>query len=159
MMDKRQELRERIERSFQACDKHLLRMDEAVRDMRPVMPLTKDVYRELSNEDVRCMDQFVYRFSKFQDMMGAKLFHYILEWLQEDVSTLSMIDVLNKLERLRIMDDAREWLYIRELRNAVAHDYPLDEGEVINSLNELFTQQENLRKIYLRLKEVFERYK
>lgn len=159
MMDKRQELRERIERSFLACDKHLLRMEDAARDMCPNMPLTKDVYRELSDEDVRCMDQFVYRFSKFQDMMGAKLFRYILEWLQEDVLSFSMIDILNRLERLKIIDDAKEWQYVRELRNAIAHDYPLDEGEVIESLNELFNHQENLQKIYSRLKEVFERYK
>lgn len=159
MMEKRQELRERMERSFEACDKHLLRMGNAARDMWPNMPLTKDVYRDLSDEDVRCMDQFVYRFSKFQDVMGAKLFRYILEWLQEDVSTFSMIDVLNKLERLKIIDDAKEWQYVRELRNAIAHDYPLDEGEVIESLNELFNRQEDLRKIYSRLKEVFERYK
>ena len=159
MMERRQELQERIERSFQACDKHLLRMDEAIRDMRPIAPLTKEKYEMLSDGDVRCMDQFVYRFSKFQDVMGAKLFRYILEWLQEDVSTFSMIDILNRLERLKIIDDAKEWQYIRELRNAIAHDYPLDEGEVIESLNELFNRQENLRKIYFRLKEVFERYK
>lgn len=55
-MDKRQELRERIERSFQACDKHLFRMDEAVRDMRPILPLTKEKYGMLSGGDVRCVD-------------------------------------------------------------------------------------------------------
>ena len=42
-----------------------------------------------------------------------------------------MIDILNRLERLKIIDDTKEWQYqyIRELRNAIAHDYPLDEGK------------------------------
>ena len=59
--------------------------------------------------------------------MGAKLFRYILEYLNEDVTSLPMRDILNRLERYNIIPSASEWIYVRELRNEIAHDYPIDE--------------------------------
>jgi len=48
------------------------------------------------------------------------------------------------------------WVYIRELRNTVSHDYPLGTKEVVDSLNELIRQVETIKNIYSRLKEVYQ---
>lgn len=46
--------------------------------------------------------------SKLQDAMGAKLFRYILEHLNEDISSLPMRDILNRLERYNIIPSVSE---------------------------------------------------
>ena len=87
--------------------------------------------------------------------MGAKLFRYILEYLDEDISSLPMRDILNRLERYHLIDSAEEWVYIRELRNEIAHDYPLFENDIVNILNELILKVSILKDIYGRLKNVY----
>lgn len=101
------------------------------------------------------MDQFIFRFSKLQDAISAKIFRFILELLDEDVAALPMRDILNKLERYLIIPSADEWSYIRELRNEISHDYPLQETDVVIILNELFSKVEVLFGIYNKLKDTF----
>lgn len=60
----------------------------------------------MDENQIRCMDQFIFRFSKLQDAMGAKIFRYVLEYLDEDVSTLPMRDILNRLERFHLIGSA-----------------------------------------------------
>ena len=88
--------------------------------------------------------------------MGAKIFRHILEYLDEDVSSLPMRDILNMLERYSLLPDANEWTYIRELRNETAHDYPLFNSDVLAVLNELFSKTKTLVEIYENIKSVFE---
>ena len=54
-----------------------------------------------------------------QDSMGAKIFRYILEYLDEDITALPMRDILNRLERYLIIPSADEWTYIRETCSVV----------------------------------------
>ncbi len=119
------------------------------------IPMSADCYSNLTTEQVRCIDQFIFRFSKLQDSMGAKIFRYILEYLDEDITALPMRDILNRLERYLIIPSADEWTYIRELRNEISHDYPLLETDVAAILNELFSKTDIIFSIYSKLKSVF----
>ena len=65
-----------------------------------------------------------------------------------------MRDVLNRLERYHLLDNAEEWGYIRELRNEIAHEYPLMENDVVTILNELASKVPVLLTLYGRLKAV-----
>lgn len=152
MMGKKQELKERLSRDFEICDRHILRIHEALAGLGVELPMSIDCYVHLNTEQIRCIDQFIFRFSKLQDAMGAKLFRHWLEYLDEDVSDLPMRDILNKLERYRIIPDAGEWGYIRELRNQLSHDYPLLASDVVAALNELIAKTDVLFPIYERLK-------
>lgn len=154
MISKRQEIAERLKREFEICDKHILRINEAIEGLGIVLPMSAEYYKNLNTEQVRCIDQFIFRFSKLQDVMGAKIFRYVLELLDEDISSLPMRDILNRLERYLIIPSADEWIYIRELRNEIAHDYPLLELDVVVILNELFSKVEVLSGIYDHLKNV-----
>ena len=155
MTNRKQEINERLQREFEICDKHILRINEALEELSAVLPLSSDNYATLNSEQIRCLDQFIFRFSKLQDAMGAKIFRFLLEYLDEDVTALPMRDILNRLERYRILPDANEWIYIRELRNEIAHDYPLLENDVVRILNELFSKVEILYGIYDKLKASF----
>lgn len=155
MTNRRQEINERLQREFEVCDKHILRINEALEELSSTLPLTTESYAQLSSEQIRCIDQFIFRFSKLQDAMGAKIFRYILEYLDEDVTSLPMRDILNRLEKYKFLPDANEWIYIRELRNEIAHDYPFMENDVVHILNELFSKVNTMYGIYDKLKAAY----
>lgn len=152
MTNRKQELIECLNREFDICDRHIQRIDEVLDAMHTDIPISVDCYMNLDENQIRCMDQFIFRFSKLQDAMGAKIFRYVLEYLDEDVSSLPMRDILNRLECYRLIDNAEEWGYIRELRNEIAHDYPLLENDVVSVLNELISKLSVLKGIYKRMK-------
>ena len=88
--------------------------------------------------------------------MGAKLFRQVLAYLEEDVTTLPMIDILRLMERYGFIDQADEWATIRELRNEIAHDYPLLENDAVAAINGLIRQFDTLKVIYGRLRKAVE---
>ena len=155
MTNRKQEINERLQREFEICDKHILRINEALEELSNIIPISGEVYASLDSEQIRCLDQFIFRFSKLQDAMGAKIFRYLLEYLDEDVTALPMRDILNRLERFQILPDANEWVYIRELRNEIAHDYPLMENDVVHILNELLSKTNVLFGIYDKMKAIY----
>ena len=64
-------------------------------------------------------------------------------------------EISERLERFLILPDANEWIYIRELRNEIAHDYPLLENDIVHILNELLTKTDVLYGIYDKMKAVY----
>ena len=56
------------------------------------------------------------------------------------------------IETVFPIDSVESWGYMRELRNTIAHDYPLDTQEVVLSLNELVGSTETLKVVYERLR-------
>lgn len=112
MTNRKQELRERLSREFDICDRHIQRIEEALEAMGTDIPMSIECYANLDENQIRCMDQFIFRFSKLQDAMEAKIFRYVLEYLDEDITTLPMRDILNRLERYQFIESAEEWGYI-----------------------------------------------
>lgn len=155
MISRKKEIAERLQREFEVCDKHIFRINEALGELHVSLPMTADIYARLEPGQVRCLDQFIFRFSKLQDAIGAKIFRYLLEYLDEDVSALPMRDILNRLERYLLIPSADEWNYIRELRNEISHDYPLLEADSVTILNELFSKVKVLFSIYDKMKVTF----
>ena len=152
MTTQKQELQERMERAFAVCDRQIQRIEEALSDLGMTIPMSVEEHADLTREQIRCLDQFIFRFSKLQDTMGAKLFRYVLAYLEEDVNALPMIDLLRMMERYGFIDQADEWTTIRELRNEIAHDYPLLENDAVAAINELILQFGTLKVIYGRLR-------
>ena len=85
--------------------------------------------------NTRIVNSFLFNFSKLQDKIGAKLFKQVLYELKEiDTFSLTMIDVLHKLEKLNILDASEQWEKLRETRNILAHEYPFDTQERIENI-------------------------
>ena len=156
MTGRREELAQRLRRDFEVCDRHVFRIREALEGLAVSSPLTVEQYSAFTSEQVRCVDQFLFRFAKLQDVMGAKIFRNLLEFWDEDVASLPMRDILDRLERYRLIPGADEWVYIRELRNELAHDYHLSEQDVVAVLNELFAKVEVLFGIYEKIRQAFQ---
>ena len=103
--------------------------------------------------NTRIVNSFLFNFSKLQDKIGAKLFKTILYELKEiDTFSLTMIDVLHKLETLNILENVEQWERLREIRNILAHEYPFDVEERVENIGLAMEGFEELVKIYVRLK-------
>ncbi|MDQ6994806.1 MAG: hypothetical protein Q9M18_04340 [Mariprofundaceae bacterium] len=115
------------------CDRHAERLQWAMHEMQGRLPFDAHVLGELSGIELAILDQFTARFSKLQDMMGAKLFPVILELTKEQGELSGFIDKLNRLEKNGVIASAHDWLILAEMRNSFSHEYP-DEPEIQASL-------------------------
>lgn len=70
------------------------------------------------------VEAFVGRFGRLQDTVGDKLLPLLLDALGEKSS--SVIDNLDRAERIGLLKSADEWMTIRNLRNQMVHEYVED---------------------------------
>ena len=103
------------------CDKHILRMNSAYKKIAATLPLDKDKYIKLSDDEVEHIDQYLFRFAKLQDAIGKRFFKAILLSVEEDLDDMSFIDLLNRLEKLNILESTQQWLELRKNRNDLSH--------------------------------------
>ena len=85
-------------------------------------------------ERVKTIDSFIYRFIKLQDLTGQKLFKFYLDDIGDYRDDMSLLDVLDKLEKLRVIDKAETWMQFRKLRNELTHEYPDNEDEITEGI-------------------------
>jgi len=129
-------------------------MDNATMDYDALKNSTVDTSFFDDYNNTRIVNSFLFNFSKLQDKIGAKLFKTVLYELKEiDTFSLTMIDVLHKLEILNILESAEQWEKLREIRNVLAHEYPFDVEERIENIGLAMEGFKDLKQIYSRLKE------
>jgi len=143
----------RMEKLINECDKHLERIRRAHTKMALFMPLDASRYAELSDDEVEHIDQFLFRFAKLQDAIGEKLFVSMLEFLKEEnPKNKPFIDILNRLERLGLLDNKNVWLELRKIRSNIAHQYEDEPAQASNALNAIYLAKPALESIYLAIK-------
>lgn len=106
-------------------------------------------------EKIKTIDTFIYRFIKLQDIMGEKLFKVFLDEIGEYQDSMSLLDVVDKLEKFNIIDNSFEWMEYRKLRNKLTHEYPNNEQDVIDGIKiaiEVFTKIELILENIIRYK-------
>jgi len=140
---------QRLFTSIQKCKLHLQRLKYASDKIAGLFPLTIDKYNAVSEATIGNIDQMVFRFTKLQDEIGNNTFRFLLAYLQEDIDGKPFRDILNTLERLQIIDSGDIWLSLREIRNDLAHEYPMMLDETIEKLNQLYTELPLLEHIFL----------
>lgn len=143
---------QKLSQNFTECDLHIQRLEYAFARLEPTFPLSTEKYSLLTEDQISHLDQYLYRFSKLQDAMGRRLFRNLLTFLGEDIETLPFIDILNLMEKLQLLQNKEQWLYLRELRNEIAHEYGEDQKSLVSVLNELFNNKQTLITIYSTLK-------
>lgn len=146
----------KIKRLIKECEKHQYRINSAYSKIAYKLPLTEQSYTQLTDEDVEHIDQFIFRFSKLQDAIGQRLFKAMLIFLEEDVETLPFIDILNRLEKLRLIESAEQWKQLREIRNAIAHEYDDSPQLMAQVLNTVFDARIELFAIYDKFKKAYQ---
>lgn len=140
-------LENKLRETFEACDIHLNRMIFANSKVSKLLPLTLDSYYSLAEDTISYIDQFIYRFSKLQDTIGTRLFPFLLEALAEPTENKAFIDLLNRLERLGVIDSAQSWVELRKIGNDMAHEYPSSLSERLEGINFLFEELKTFQGI------------
>jgi uncharacterized protein with HEPN domain len=152
----RNERSDQLNEAIQLCTIHSERMRFAWGKVNTNFPLTVEKYNSLQPEVLSFFDQLIFRFSKLQDSMGSKLFPALLENLGEETRGIPMIDLLTKMEELELLQNANDWLVLRETRNIVTHEYPFITREVIDGLNLLGKHQKLIITILQQLLDIID---
>jgi len=147
-----EELNDKLTETLAICDLHHQRMMFAWNSIEKYFPLTEIKLSQISPIELALFDQLIYRFSKLQDSMGTRLFKQLLEALEEDISGLPFIDILNKMEKLNLIDNAKDWIVLRQTRNTVSHEYPFYKEIQMEELNLLPEEVVKLAGIWTKLK-------
>ena len=141
---------EKLKFALQESQIHLQRMDIAVEELkkRYSFPIHMAQFSMLleDNTDVAFADQIIYRYSKAQDCMGAKLFKAFMQYQGENVDK-PFRDILNLLEKWQLLE-VEEWFVLREIRNEIAHDYENDYSKACQILNSIEQSRAELWKIF-----------
>lgn len=129
--------------------KHLLRLENAFGALNEhyIFPVSMEDFKKIldSTEHLAYSDQIIYRFSKLQDCMGAKLFKSVLLYEGENINK-PFLDILNQLESIDVIN-VDEWFEIRDLRNEIAHDYEDNDEVAINILNAIYKLKIDVKEI------------
>jgi len=149
-------MKQKLKRIFRQCDTHQARMMSAYQKIQCKFPLDRANYLELNEDDVVYIDQFLFRYAKLQDAMGQRLFKAMLSLLQEEVEHVPFLDILHKLEKLHLIASAETWQELREIRNAIAHEYDDSPELMAQALNAIFSSHEALVDIYDGLKNAYQ---
>lgn len=137
----------KIKETINICEIHKKRLEYAYSKVLPFLPINEEKYYSIDNNLISYIDQYIFRFSKLQDVIGQKLFKEILMLADEDVEKMTFRDILNRLEKLELINSRYAWLKLRELRNSVAHEYPTSDSESIEALNELFNVKNEIIEV------------
>lgn len=131
---------EQVKLLTQACD-----IDSAL-----LQKLSVDFFDDYNNQ--RIVNSFLFNYMKIQDKIGSKLFKSVLLALREiEDDSITMIDVLNRLEKLRFLESAQIWDELREIRNAIAHEYPTNPQDHIEIIKLALSGYESLKGVATKL--------
>jgi len=150
---------EAFEGSLDNCERHADRLRWAMGELSRHFPLSPRELCELTDVELAIIDQFIVRFSKLQDAMGAKLFPNVLALTQEHGDLATFIDKVNKLEKIGAIESASAWLRLREMRNQFAHDYPDDPEIQAGLLNKAYGMADDLLDCLSHIKVFSEPYR
>jgi len=111
---------------------HKNRLQLALKEIGDWDSINSDIFEDF--EKIKVVDTFIYRFIKLQDIIGEKLFKTFLNDIGEYKDNMSLLDVLDKLEKFEIVESANRWIEYRKLRNQLTHEYPNNEDEIIDGI-------------------------
>lgn len=125
-----------LQQAWQTCQRHWHHMQHALTALRPFLPMEGRKLAQLDDEQVQDWDQFILRFTKLQDALGAQLYPALLAYLGEPYEDRPMLDKLGRLEKLGYLSGVEQWQTLRVIRNRLTHDYPTDDALKAAYLND-----------------------
>lgn len=134
------------------CNLHKDQLVSILEKTQNQTPFDAESVENFSPDDKACIDSLAHRFSKLQTTLGEKVFPALLENLKEDVSSKSFLDILNRLEKLRILDTVDFWSEMRNTRNEISHDYPDDFASKATRINKCIQDSYRLLSFFEKLK-------
>jgi len=147
--------KEKLLKIIKEIETHLKRIEEAFSELenRYNFPLGYGEFEEilLNKISLAFADQIIYRFSKAQDTIGAKLFKNYLLYQGENVDK-PFLDILDRFEKMEILD-IDKWFMLREIRNEIAHEYEDEDEKAMEILNSIYKYRVELYEILKHIKQ------
>ena len=147
--------KEKLLKIIKEIEIHLKRIDEAFKELenRHKFPLNYGEFEEilLNKVSLAFADQVIYRFSKAQDSIGAKLFKNYLLYQGENVDK-PFLDILDRFEKMEILN-IDKWFLLREIRNEIAHEYEDEDEKAMEILNSIYKYRIELYEILKHIKQ------
>jgi len=147
----------KITKYINECEKHKIRINEAYNEIQPILPISAKKYKELNSNEIKNIDQYLFRFAKMQDTIGEKLFKAIINEYVQSSETLTFVDILNQLEQIGILSSADDWKILRTARNNIAHQYDDEPEEMADAINKIFAQKDILFDVFENIKDNFDK--
>lgn len=144
-----------INNSIAECDIHTKRINSSLADIKHILPITIEIYEKLNSDDIKSIDQLIYRYTKLQDKIGSSLIKNMCIFLEGDDDRRTFIDCLNILEKHYILKDTNDWEKLRNIRNRLTHEYSLDIDRQVEMINDLSITLKELFKIFDNIKTLF----
>jgi len=142
----------RLNLYFQEAQKHIDLIEESLDVLKNALPIKN--YEELAQLQRFALNALIFRFSKLQDLIGAKIFRNYLEYSGFNTAEKSFFDILKEIEKENIVD-IDTWDELRELRNKIAHEYPEEVDEMVENINLFISKASLLTQISKTLEEKF----
>ena len=149
-------LETRVQTYFKESQKHIELIEESLDVLQQILPIKN--YEDLNQLQRFALNALIFRFSKLQDLIGVKIFRNYLDFSGFNLSDISYFDILREIEREGIVD-IDTWSELRELRNKIAHDYPEELDEMIESINLFIGRSSQLIAISKKLEKKFNEIK
>jgi len=127
---------------------------EHIIEAKAEITIPVESYQGLPKLEKFALNTLIFRFSKLQDLLGAKIFRAYLQYSGFPVNDLSFFDILKEVEKEGIVD-IDTWSQLRELRNDIAHDYPEEIDEMLEKINLLVKKSDELLSILDRLEDKY----
>lgn len=138
----------KLQPAMAECAQHQRRLHSAWQESIEFDSLQEGATAELTDDQVRTLDQLVFRFGKLHDSIGTRLIPATLQLVQEWKDHEPFLDKLNRAEKLGILPSVEQWQLLRELRNQTAHEYPDQPERVKANLRLLIAQVLVLEKAH-----------
>ena len=99
-----------------------------------ILPENEEQLREKINDPqlIDTLESFSSKFSRMQDTIADKLLPLFLQSAGEQTGTV--IENLNRAEKLSLISDTQQWLMARGLRNKLVHEYIVNLKELIDAV-------------------------
>lgn len=137
-------MNEILNSSIEIANTHAKRLSYAINKLKPNFPVSAEKIDTLTDQEIETFELFTSRFAKLQDFMGNKLFNLILDKSGEFQESMTLIDKINKLEKLKLIESASDWQILRQVCNHLAHEYPDHPELTAKYLNEAYDLSEKL---------------
>ncbi len=168
-------MKEKLSLAIKECEQHIQWADVALHYIKNLFPLTAESYynlrkseeefvsefkldnnySKLENMKTGYFDQFLYRYTKLQDTIGANIVRTLAMWLEYNDRTLSFIDCLNILERHSVIESTKDFEKLRDIRNSITHDYSDNIDEQAFTLNNVYKAYNSLLVIFDNIKSIY----
>ena len=142
--------------ALRKCESHQARVRSAWIEAVEFPALQEQAKTPLTENQIRTLDQLLFRFGKLQDAPGTRLIPAMLQLLQEWQDNESFLDKLNRVEKLGILPSVEQWQWLRELRNQTAHEYPDNPALMIENFRRLVLQVPVLLELHRHMASVAE---